>query len=124
MKPTILVMDDDESLRALLSRHLVNAGYRVLAAEDAMAAGYFLLDDNVELLLADIEMPFLDGIDLVRAMRNDPAVCHTPVVFVSAHSEYEPGSAALGAVAYLKKPVRPEELLATVAKHVVPVVVS
>src|SRR5262245_2484467 len=120
MNQTILVMDDDESMRELLYLYLTNAGYRVLLAEDAIAAGHVLLDDHIDMLLADIEMPFLDGLDLVRAMRRDPAVRDTPVVFITAHGEYEQESRELGAAAYLRKPVRSEELLATVAECIAP----
>lgn len=117
MKPTILVMDDDETMRELLYLYLADEGYRVLLAEDAIAAGHFLVDERIDLLLADIEMPFMDGLDLVRAMRKDPAVRDTPVVFITSHAEYEPVGRALGAVAYLRKPVRRDELVNTVAMH-------
>jgi CheY-like chemotaxis protein len=110
-------MDDDASMRELLYLYLANEGYRVLLAEDAIAAGHHLLDDRIDLLLADIEMPFLDGLDLVRAMRKDPAVRDTPVIFITSHAEYEAAGKALGAVAYLRKPVRREALLAAVARH-------
>jgi CheY-like chemotaxis protein len=118
MGATILVVDDEESPRELLYLHLSSAGYRVLLAEDAIAAGHFLLEEHIDLLLADIEMPFMDGLDLVQAIRNDPAVSSMPVVFVTSHEQYEERAKELRAVAYLRKPVRGEQLLATVAKHV------
>ena len=118
MDATILVVDDEESARELLYLHLSNAGYRVLLAEDAITAGHFLLEQRIDLLLADIEMPYMDGLDLVRAIRNDPAVSSMPVVFVTSHGQYEDRAKELGAVAYLRKPVRSELLLATVAKHI------
>jgi two-component system, chemotaxis family, chemotaxis protein CheY len=119
MGTTILVMDDDESMRELLRLYLSNAGYEVLLAEDAFVAGNFLLERRVDLLLADVEMPFMDGLDLVQALRNDPKVCKMPVVFVTSHGQYEKRGKELGAVAYLRKPVRQELLLATVEKHLV-----
>ena len=117
MDTTILVMDDDECLRELFYLHLVDAGYQVLLAEDAIVAGNHLLEHKVDLLLADIEMPFMDGLDLVAAIRNDPRCSALPVVFVTSHGEHEDRAKALGAVAYLRKPVRKEQLLAVVAEH-------
>jgi two-component system nitrogen regulation response regulator NtrX len=117
MSATILVMDDDERIRELLYLCLSNAGYQVLLAEDAIAAGHFLLEQRVDLLLADIEMPFMDGLDLVQALRNDP-ISNMPVIFITSYGQYEARSKELGAVAYLRKPVRSEQLLAIVAQHV------
>jgi two-component system chemotaxis response regulator CheY len=118
MGATILVVDDEENARELLYLHLSGAGYRVLLAEDAILAGQFLLEQRIDLLLADIEMPYMDGLDLVQAIRNDPSVSSMPVVFVTSHGQYEARAKELGAVAYLRKPVRGEQLLATVARHV------
>jgi DNA-binding response OmpR family regulator len=118
MSATILVMDDDASMRELLRLHLSDAGYKVLLAEDAITAGYFLLEQRIDLLLADIEMPFMDGLDLVRAIRNDPSISSMPVIFVTSHGEHEDRARELGAVAFLMKPVHAGELLATVASHV------
>lgn len=117
MSATILVLDDDLYMRELLSLHLSSAGYEVLVAEDAIIAGPLLLERRIDLLIADIEMPFMDGMDLVQAMRNDPAVSSMPVIFVTAHAEHEGRARALGAVAFLTKPVRSDELLAIVAQH-------
>lgn len=118
MGATILVVDDEQCTRELLYLHLSNAGYKVLLAEDAIVAGHFLLGQRVDLLLADIEMPFLNGLDLVQAIRKDPAVSSMPVVFVTCHGEYEDRAKELGALAYLRKPVLADQLLATVAAHV------
>jgi DNA-binding response OmpR family regulator len=118
MSPTILVMDDDSDMRELLGLHLCSAGYEVLVAEDAIAAGHFLLEGRVDLLVADIEMPYMDGLDLVYAIRGDPRVASMPVIFVTSHAEHEGRARELGAVAFLTKPVHADELLATVAEHV------
>ena len=118
MSATILVMDDDGHMRELLSLHLSGAGYEVLLAEDAIIAGNFLLEQRIDLLLADIEMPFMDGLDLVQAIRNDPSISSMPVIFVTSHGQHEERAKELGAVAFLTKPVRAGELLATIAQHV------
>lgn len=115
MSRTVLVVDDDECVRELMGIHLSNAGYRVLTAEDAVVAGGFLLQERIDLLVADIEMPFMDGLDLVRVIRSDPALASLPVVFVTAHPEHE-GVARQLRAEYLRKPLRADELLASVAK--------
>lgn len=112
----ILVVDDDEVARELLYLHLAGAGYGVKLAEDAIEAGYVLLEQHVDLLVADIEMPFMDGIDLVRAIKSDPAVASLPVVFITSNAEHEDQARALGA-AFLRKPLRADELLASVARQ-------
>ena len=117
MNATILVMDDDLYMRELLSLHLCSAGYEVLVAEDAIVAGHFLLERRIDLLVADIEMPYMDGLDLVEAIRNDPLVSSIPVIFVTSHGEHEGRAREFGAVAFLTKPVRADEFLATVAQH-------
>ena len=73
MPATILVMDDDECMRGLLRLHLSNAGYTVLVAEDAIDAGHLLLQQLPDLILADVEMPFMDGLEFLRAVKADRA---------------------------------------------------
>ena len=117
MTATVLVMDDDDCARELFYLHLSGAGYNVLLAEDAIAAGRMLLSQPVNLLVADIEMPYMDGLEFVQAMRSDPAVAKTPVLFVTAHAEHEYRAGELGA-ACLRRPVRADHLLAIVAKQI------
>ena len=113
----ILIVEDDPCVRELLHLHLSGAGYEVLVAEDAMIGGRFLLDQRIDLLIADINMPFMDGLDLVQAMRQEPSVSSMPVVFLTSHSEHEDRARALGAVAFMRKPVLADELLGIVARH-------
>ena len=115
MRARVLVVDDDECVRELMDLHLSNAGYEVLTAADAIVGGRLLLEQHADLLIADVEMPFLNGLDLVRAIRSDVSVSWLPVVFVSSHAEHEEAASQLGA-AYLRKPVHADELLAAVAK--------
>jgi CheY-like chemotaxis protein len=115
---TILVMDDDAYMRELMGLHLSNAGYDVLVAEDAIVAGHLVLQKSPDLILADIEMPFMDGLEFVQALRADPSVSHTPVIFVSSRDDLEDLARSFGAVAFLKKPVLADHLLAAVAQQV------
>jgi len=118
MTGTILVLEDEQIMRDLLRMHLSNAGYRVLLAEDAVVAGHLVVKQRPDLILADIEMPFMDGLEFVQALRADASVSAIPVIFVSSRSDLEDRCKALGAVAFLKKPVLDYRLLAAVAKHV------
>ena len=115
MRAKVLVVDDDECVRELMDLHLSNAGYEVLTAEDAIVGGRLLLQQRADLLIADVELPFMSGLDLVRAIRSDALVSWLPVVFVTSHPEHEEAAIQLGA-AYLRKPVHADELLAAVAK--------
>lgn len=114
---TILVMDDDAYMRELMGLHLSNAGYDVLVAEDAIVAGHLVLQKSPDLVVADIEMPFMNGLEFVQALRSDPSVSHIPVIFVSSRDDLEDLAKSFGAMAFLKKPVLADQLLAAVAQQ-------
>ncbi|MGH8707952.1 MAG: EAL domain-containing protein [Burkholderiales bacterium] len=114
----ILVLDDDESMRELVRLHLSSAGYDVRLAEDAIVAGHLVLKDPPDLIIADVEMPYMDGFQFVEALRSDPAVSAIPVIFLTVMAGGESRSRKVGAVGYLNKPVVVDRLLAMVAKHV------
>ena len=118
MPASILVIDDDESLRDLLRLHLSDAGYDVLLAEDAIAAGYLVLRSPPDLIICDVHMPHLDGFDFVAALKADKTVPDIPVIFLTSMEEGDHRGRTLGAVGYLTKPVRADRLLALVAAHV------
>lgn len=111
----ILVVDDDESMRELLRLHLSNAGYRVRVAEDAIAAGRALLASPPDLLITDIEMPHMSGLELVSVMRDDASLPRIPVVFLTARHDLHED---LPLDAYVTKPVHLDHLLAVVRKAV------
>ena len=115
---TVLVIEDDVAFRDLLGMHLASAGYKVLVAEDAAVGGRMLLSSKPDLLVLDILLPFLGGLELLQALRLDPNVGRTPVVCVTSMRDDATYIKAmrLGAAAVLTKPVRADELLATVAK--------
>jgi CheY-like chemotaxis protein len=115
---TILVVEDDELMRELFRMHLSNAGYEVLLAEDAVVAGHLLFKQRPDLILADIELPFMDGLEFVEAVKGDALLAAIPVIFVSSRSDFEDRCKDIGAIAFLKKPVLANQLLCAVAKHV------
>jgi CheY-like chemotaxis protein len=115
----ILVVDDDPCLRELLALHLNRAGYEVAVAEDAIAAGRYIVDFGApSLMIVDVNMPYMDGLEFVAAIQADPAIEPFPIVFLTVDPTAEPRARDLGAAAFLVKPVPPERLLEVVARHI------
>src|ERR671919_2794717 len=111
----IAVIDDDRFLRYLLDLHLRKAGYEVFAAEDAVAAARMILEYTPDVILCDVDMPFMDGYEFVSALRADPATGHIPVIFLTVNQNAGERAKQLGA-GHLMKPVMADELLRAVAK--------
>jgi CheY-like chemotaxis protein len=118
MAATILIVDDDESIRELLRLHLSNAGYSVNVAEDGIAAGYLVLRSPPDLIISDVNMPHMDGFEFIAALRADKSLPSIPVIFLTSMEEGDHRGKELGAVGYLTKPVRSDRLLSLVAEHV------
>jgi len=118
MAARILVVDDDESLCALLRMHLASAGYEVSTASDAISAGYPVLKNPPDLILSDINMPYMDGFTFVAALKADATLPYIPVIFLTSVEDGDGRGKELGAVGYLTKPVRADRLLELVAQHV------
>jgi CheY-like chemotaxis protein len=118
MAGTILVIDDDESIRDLLRLHLNAAGYEVHVVPDAIQAGYLVLRSPPDLILCDIQMPHMDGFEFIAALRADPRLPRIPVIFLTVFEQGDERGRQLGAVGYLTKPVRADKLLQIVARHV------
>ena len=118
MAAKILVVDDDESLRELLRMHLSAAGYEVSTAHDAISAGYQVLKNPPDLILSDINMPYMDGFEFVAALKADATLPYIPVIFLTSMEDGDSRGKELGAVGYLTKPVRADRLLELVAQHV------
>jgi two-component system, chemotaxis family, chemotaxis protein CheY len=117
MAARILVVDDDRSLRDLLGLHLRSAGYEVEVAEDAIVAGYKVLERAPDLIVCDVNMPYMDGFEFVGALKADTALPYIPVIFLTSREDGDLRGNELGAVAYLVKPVRVDALLQVVARH-------
>jgi CheY-like chemotaxis protein len=118
MAASILVVDDDESIRELLRLHLAAAGYEVQLAADAIAAGYSVLRSPPDLIISDVNMPHMDGFEFIAALKADKSLPPIPVIFLTSVEEGDHRGKSLGAVGYLTKPVRADHLLSLVAKHV------
>lgn len=113
----ILVIEDDEVMREMLRLQLVQAGYDVILAHDAAVAANAVTTQRPDLVLADIHMPYMNGLQLVEAMKSDPATARIPVIFVTANPDAEAEAMRIGGVGFLTKPLREDDLLAMVARH-------
>lgn len=114
---TVLIADDSLVVRAVVRSHLEEVGYRVLEAVDGIAAIEECRRGAPDVLLLDIEMPGLDGHQVLAQLKADPAVRDIPVVFLTNRSGMTDVVAGLdgGAHDYLKKPFEAPELVARVA---------
>ncbi len=101
---SVLVVDDDNAARDLLTRFLEREGFAVRAARDGREGLALARRHRPRVVLLDIEMPELDGWSMLRAMRSDPALGGTPVIMVSVLHERSVGF-AMGANEYLTKPI-------------------
>jgi DNA-binding response OmpR family regulator len=117
MPAMILVVDDDPVLREILAIHLRNAGYEVCLAEDGVAGGHAILRRRPDLIITDAQMPHMDGLDLVAALRGDPSIPRIPVIMLTSETEFEDRGRALGVDGYVTKPVRADRLLFVVQRH-------
>lgn len=112
----ILVVDDDPAMRELLQHYLSSAGYDVALADDAVAAGRMFLASTPDLLLIDISMPYMSGLDFVATVFADNTVPIIPVVFITAHERFARNALELGAECLIK-PIAAGRLLETVARN-------
>jgi two-component system chemotaxis response regulator CheY len=117
-KARILVVDDSKLIRELLKLHLSNAGYEVETAEDAIDAGRQVLQEPPHLIITDVDMPYMNGIEFITALRADDEVPDIPVIFLSANRSLEGAERRLRAAAWLTKPVSAERLLEVVELQV------
>ncbi len=118
MNPRVLVVDDDADLREVVSEALADAGYEVANAEDGRAA-LDLLKKSPHLpavVLLDVMMPVMNGIELARAMRRDPRLAPLAIVVFTAHADHVRVAEAVGAVASLTKPLKLQSLLDTIER--------
>jgi len=112
----ILIIDDDAEFADTLRLHLESAGYAVEVTEDAVDGGKALLARPPSLILCDIGMPYMDGLELMSLMQTDANSASIPVVFISGRSDTGTMARAvdLGAADFLVKPITREQLLLTV----------
>jgi two-component system chemotaxis response regulator CheY len=116
---TIMTVDDSASLRQMVAFVLTGAGYRVVEAVDGLD-GLAKLTSAVDLILSDINMPKVDGLEFTRRLRALAEYRFVPVILLTteSHPEKKQEGKAAGATGWMVKPFKPDQLLA-IAKKVI-----
>ncbi|MDX2073358.1 MAG: response regulator [Alphaproteobacteria bacterium] len=118
MAKKILTVDDSKTMREMVAFTLKSAGYEILEAEDGKAALAALGGIKIDAVITDLNMPNMNGFELIRALRADPAYKFTPILMLTTEgdgSKKEEGKAA-GATGWIVKPFNPEKLVEVVKK--------
>ncbi|HEX4871000.1 MAG TPA: response regulator [Nevskiaceae bacterium] len=118
MGTRILAVDDSASMRQMVGFTLSQAGFDVTEAEDGEVALGLAQKGQYALVLCDVNMPRMDGLSLVRALRGLPDYRHTPVLMLTTEStpEKKAEGKAAGATGWLVKPFNPEQLVGTIRR--------
>ena len=118
MAKTILIAEDSSSVRKFITLALKMKGYNVIATEDGMEALEKLPDHNIDLLVTDLNMPNIDGYQLIKTIREDPEYINLPIVILSSLSTDEDINEGLkiGANSYLIKPFNTKRIQYEVTK--------
>lgn len=116
MVKRVMTVDDSATVRQALQMVLSDAGYDVLEAVDGQDALDKLSSESVDMLVTDLNMPKVDGIDLIQQVRQRPGNRFMPIIMLTTESQPEKKSAgkSAGASGWITKPFRPEQLLAVV----------
>lgn len=122
MSARVLVVDDSAAARTVVSVALRGAGYEVVEAGDGAQALRQLQQHHVDLVISDVDMPVMDGLSLLKALRQQAAHRLTPVLMLSSEDSPEAVRQGLadGAQAWLVKPFVPQRMLDTVLEAVQP----
>lgn len=112
---SILAVDDSASIRAMVAMTLRSAGHEVTSARDGLAA-LALVGRDWDLVLADLNMPHMDGVALIQELRARPRSRFMPILMLTTDESVERKQAAreAGATGWIVKPFDPDQLIATV----------
>jgi two-component system chemotaxis response regulator CheY len=115
---SILAIDDMRSMRELVKSVLEKRGYTVHAHDSAQSALNFARTHKVDLVISDINMPNMDGIELVGELRKLPNYARTPILMLTTEDAQQKknDARAAGANGWIQKPFNPERLLTAVTK--------
>ena len=109
----ILIVDDDIMLLDLLQLQLSGRAVQVRVAEDAVIALRSIIESPPDLILLDLGLPYLDGVEVLKALKGDPSTQHIPVIVITGNDDESEHTRVrmLGAQAVLRKPVNSEDLI-------------
>jgi two-component system chemotaxis response regulator CheY len=118
MSKRILTIDDSKTIRDMLMLTLAEAGFEVLQAVDGQDGLEVLDKEQVDVVITDINMPRMDGYEVIRHLRNNSAHKSTPILVLTTESEADKKNLArvTGATGWMVKPFDPERLIATINK--------
>ncbi|MGQ4646255.1 response regulator [Lyngbya aestuarii] len=119
MTKTILIIEDDELFRSMLFGLLEMEDFNVISAADGSNGLILAKQLQPDLVISDINLPYLNGLGVLNKLRNDLTTAHLPFMFLTSKSDQETRSLAmkLGANAYLTKPVHLSNLLEAINNH-------
>ncbi len=117
---SVLVVEDDDKTRSFLEILLSYEGYAVRTASHAGEAKTHLYDFEPDLILMDIQLPGMGGLELTRELKRDPERSHIPILAMTAFAQeyHREGALGAGCSGYIAKPFRAQALLAIVAAHI------
>lgn len=118
MEKSILIVDDCGTTRKLLSYIVKERGYRIINASNGIEALEVLAQNKVDLVLTDLNMPQMDGLELSRNLRKNEAYKELPIVMVTTEGEENDRQAGkeAGVTTYLTKPIAPQKLMYEIEK--------
>ena len=122
MGKSVLIVDDSASMRQMLKFTLQKAGFAVAEGSDGREGLKQLASARPDLIITDLNMPNMDGLDFIRGVRAQPGFRATPILMLTTESEdgkKQAGKAA-GATGWIVKPFQQDQLLAVVAKVLAP----
>jgi len=117
---TVLTVDDSPSIRQMIKLTLEPAGHAVIEADDGVQGFAKAQSNRPDLVITDLNMPQMNGLELIRALRKQPSLTGLPIVFLTTESNdaLKQEAKSAGATGWITKPFKPEQLLAVVAKLV------
>ena len=117
---TILTDDDSPSIRQMIKVTLEPAGHSVLEAGDGAQGLSKAQATKVDLVITDLNMPVMNGLELIKALRKQPNLVGLPIVFLTTESNdaVKQEAKSCGATGWITKPFKPEQLLSVVSKLV------
>jgi len=120
MANKILIVDDSSSMRQLVSFTLKDAGFDVVEAPDGTEAVKVSEANKVDMVVTDLNMPNMDGIELIRTLRGREQYKFTPIVMLTTESQESKKSEGkqAGASGWIVKPFTPEQLLGVIRKFI------
>jgi CheY-like chemotaxis protein len=113
---TVMIVDDVQDILDLYEHYFEAQGARVITAGDGISALEVVLFQRPDVIVLDVAMPQITGLDVIRSLKGDPRTRNIPIVVVSGQHDVRRSALEAGADAYVRKPVLPDELLAQVQR--------